>query len=984
MKLSSFDANALKRYFVIICLIWWAWIPLFSQIARLGTPIVKNFGRTAYQAGTQNWSIGQNDLGIMFFGNNKGLLTFDGNRWKTSILPNKTILRSFAFGENNTIYVGGQNELGYFDIAVNGLRTYTSLVDKIPEEFRSFEDIWKVFYFSGKIIFCSKKAIFIFDEEKKLNNLISEDDRFENFFKMGDRLIIQDLSKGLFEYNFKEEVLEEFGFSELLTNKRVVELVQYGKDTVAISDSDGLFKIHNKLVERMEGVVSTFLAQNQAYCATVMKDESLVIGTIVNGLIRIDSTGNILMHLNKTNGLRNNTILSVFEDVHHNLWLGLDNGIDYVEISSAFLDLGSESGIEGTGYAAYVDGNQLYVGTNQGLYVADLTTAYNSYENIQFRPVENSSGQVWSIQKIGDRIIVGRHEGATYLDNGVLTPFSALEGAWKFMQLKDHPEYAVEGTYTGFALYKNVNHGNSSLKDDWVFIKMLDEFTESARVFEQDREGYIWVSHAYKGLYRIKLSNAIDKTDEISFFSVDDGLPDSLFLNVVTIRNELVVTSPHGIYKFDHNSNLFVEHDELNSIFEDGRNVHRLLEVENGDIWFSVNSEFGILNIEAEGLLNRVEKAYFNHIQEDLVDGFEYVYALDHGHILIGTENGFVVYKPKLQETTGFPYNVLIRQISSTTGKDSLIYADNGIVLTEVPRYKSALNDLMFTYSAPYYDNIENVVYRYKLVGFENEWSEWSDRTEKEYTNLEGKRYSFEVQAKNAYGTLSEIKSFEFKILPPWYSSLVAKILYVFFGCILLFGLLRRISIREKKKTEAFKRDQEAKLMSVEREFKEETQRSENEIVRLKNEKLRADVLHKNSELAAATMHLVQKSEILLKLKSDIKQIAKDSPEVIGKELRRILRIIDSDIHLDENWDKFENFFDQVHENFFKRLRNQFPDLTPKDQKLCAYLRMNLTTKEIAPLLNISVRGVEISRYRLRKKLTLDTDVNLVSFIMDV
>jgi len=88
------------------------------------------------------------------------------------------------------------------------------------------------------------------------------------------------------------------------------------------------------------------------------------------------------------------------------------------------------------------------------------------------------------------------------------------------------------------------------------------------------------------------------------------------------------------------------------------------------------------------------------------------------------------------------------------------------------------------------------------------------------------------------------------------------------------------------------------------------------------------------------------------------------------------------DERLEDDWEKFSYHFDQVHSNFIKRLKQGYPNLTPKDQKLCAYLRMNLTSKEIAPLLNISVRGVEISRYRLRKKLSLNKEENLSEFMM--
>jgi len=191
--------------------------------------------------------------------------------------------------------------------------------------------------------------------------------------------------------------------------------------------------------------------------------------------------------------------------------------------------------------------------------------------------------------------------------------------------------------------------------------------------------------------------------------------------------------------------------------------------------------------------------------------------------------------------------------------------------------------------------------------------------------------------------------------------------------------------MREVKKRLEFQEESEETIQKKEAELKRISEKSESEIMKLRNEKLRADIRHKNSELASTTMHLVQKSEILQKIKTDLNELSRSSnnDQLQGK-IKQIERAIDSDVRLDKNWERFESHFDQVHENFFKNLRAKYPNLTPKDQKLCAYLRMNLSTKEIAPLLNISVRGVEISRYRLRKKLSLDPEDNLVSFIMEI
>jgi DNA-binding CsgD family transcriptional regulator len=153
----------------------------------------------------------------------------------------------------------------------------------------------------------------------------------------------------------------------------------------------------------------------------------------------------------------------------------------------------------------------------------------------------------------------------------------------------------------------------------------------------------------------------------------------------------------------------------------------------------------------------------------------------------------------------------------------------------------------------------------------------------------------------------------------------------------------------------------------------------------IQNEKLGVEIKYKNQELALTTMHLVQKAEILLAVQEGLHHIRDKSPDQgVKKEVQQLLNMVNFDVKLDNDWEHFAQYFDQVHVDFLKQLRDRFPQLSTSDLKLCAYLRMNLSTKEIAPLLNISVRGVEGSRYRLRKKLNLSNDANLTEFILSL
>jgi DNA-binding CsgD family transcriptional regulator len=199
-----------------------------------------------------------------------------------------------------------------------------------------------------------------------------------------------------------------------------------------------------------------------------------------------------------------------------------------------------------------------------------------------------------------------------------------------------------------------------------------------------------------------------------------------------------------------------------------------------------------------------------------------------------------------------------------------------------------------------------------------------------------------------------------------------------------------------KKQQQKYKKLQQKKLQEQQRKYDEEQkqlqlqhqleiQESEKQIIQLRNEKLQSEVEHKNSELASSAMNLVRKKEMLSKLKEDLADY-KNIPdtEKAGKEFQKIIRVIDKELDHNEEWEQFAVHFDSVHTNYLKILKEKYPALTTSDLKLAAYLRLSLSSKEIAQLMNISIRGVETSRYRLRKKLELENEINLFDFLIRV
>jgi FixJ family two-component response regulator len=137
----------------------------------------------------------------------------------------------------------------------------------------------------------------------------------------------------------------------------------------------------------------------------------------------------------------------------------------------------------------------------------------------------------------------------------------------------------------------------------------------------------------------------------------------------------------------------------------------------------------------------------------------------------------------------------------------------------------------------------------------------------------------------------------------------------------------------------------------------------------------------RNQELASATLHLMEKGEALQTVRKGLVSLRAEVPRSQQKSIQDLIHVIQQDERFDAGWEQFSQQFDRVHVDFQTRLRERFPHLTKNDLRLCAYIRMNLSSKEIAALMFVSVRAVEISRFRLRKRLDLDKGANLQEFI---
>ena len=931
----------------------------FSQAINIGRPLSTHFTKDAYKGGTQSWDFDQDKRGRLFVANNNGLLIYDGREWEILPLPNFTILRSVKIGVDNKVFVGGQGILGFFQEQNTGQWEFRSLNTYINEAERNFGDVWEIALLGEKVFFRTTDKVFQYDGKEI--KTIHQDVTTYCICAIDGELLLHNRSMGLLKLTGSS--FEPVGNTPVLSGTEVTSIISLQRGALLIiTFNKGLFLWENEQLTSFECEFPEFFRQSNPLAATRLSNNEIAIGTAEAGLVIMQSDGIIRYQLDKQQGLQNGMVRSLFSDQAGNLWAGLENGIDLIHTRSPFSYVYPDGDLESPAYAIKIKDNKLYAGMASGLFQSELKDTYAPFSKKEFSKITKSEGQVWGLYTIDNQLLMGHHTGPFKVQNNSLTPLGALEGVWNFNRLKNNPGALLAGHYLGISMYDSQNQ-------KW---KNLGDFNESSRFVEIDQAGRIWISHPYRGIYMF--DQFPDSSTQPVLYGKPHGLPSNNFNHLFNIHGELVVVGERGVFSYDGDADSFTPHKTYAQLFDNDERVIRLVEAPGGNVWFVTDKSTGVIEVIDEGISRKLEKRIFPEIQGKLVAGFEHIYPFDEHNVFFAATKGLIHLDPSREVPPDSNWTVWIKTIQSLPKE--VHYPIQGESEQE---YSNKVKSLRFSCAASMFEEPEKLQFRYRLQGLDDSWSSWGTTAQKEYNNLSFGSYVFDYQAKSAAGIIQFGKPFSFYIAPPWYASNTAFAIYSILGLAALAALVyvpQRAYKKEKEYLQTLHKRKEATHLR-------ELEQTEQALANLEKERLQDEVRHKTSELASTTMHLVQKNQLLIKLKTELEHLTKktENPEV-RPELKKLVRLLESDIRLDDDWEQFSHHFDQVHSEFVSRLIEKYPQLTPNDHRLCAYLRMNLSSKEIAPLMNISVRGVEVSRYRLRKKLELPSEVNLTEFMM--
>ena len=949
-------------------------------------PMVSNYAQDDYNGGKQNWWIDTTASGVMLFANDQGLLTFDSQEWRTYPLGNFSTVRCIRYDhDKDIIYAGGTNDFGYFaHNPTTGRLAYHSLVDQLPEPDRNFGEMWAIFRCdNGNYVFSAKHHVFVMKPDGTFTPFhVKEDILCAALSPMGTILACREVI-----YTIRNMQLQVLPGTEQMKGEIPLSIIPYEGKVLFGTAHHGFFIYDGKTTQPYELSISPYIKEHQLFCAT-LQDDVLAVGTVRGGLavqrLRGKSqsvAGKGVVYANLQTGLQNNTVLSMRFDRQGGLWLGLDQGIAHVMIDAPYLDLLGSENRYGTGYTSLVDGNRLLLGTNQGLFSTPWPLPYGAVPPTPTL-LQSMIGQVWSLRRVEGTILCGGNRGAWQVTAAGSRRIEGLAGTWDFIPVKNHPATAICCDYNGLAVLRLAG-------GEWQLSHRIKGFDNASGSLIEGADGSIWMSHWQQGIFRLTLNDELTEVKAIQMFNKGNGLPCDDNNLVARIGEEIVITAADGFHHFVSTTSTIEPNAQLNQLFGIHENRLRLQEGPRGEIWAFNNNLMILAKKGADGRFE-ADSVTFRQIARSLQHVFGHVSFTPDGQIILNANKGFVLAydrpAPHHQRT-----HLFVRRITSTNTGDSVLYEAQTTAWDSLhtPRLviPKGQNSLRIEFVLPEYTAENGVRYDCWLEGYDHTWSNVT-ANEKEYTRLPRGSYRLHVRCLNRMDGQTEETVFDLRILPAWYETWWAFLLYALLTLYVLHLLARYVRNRYERKIQQADERRKQELKEQEMQFEMERQRQEHETMRLKNEQLEMELKHKSSQLADSTMNLIRKNDMLQQLDermSDLSEsVRREDPKARQVALIRDIRAeISTHTGDDEHWDTFEQNFNLVYDNFLMKLTARFPTLKLPDRKLCAYIKMGLSSKDIASLLNSSVRSIETARYRLRKKLELEQGENLQDFLQN-
>ena len=937
------------RRFLYLLILLGISVDLYSN-----NPYIININKNRYGAANKNWSIGQDERGVVYFGNDNGLLEFDGFNWKINTIRNFSIVRAVAVFDHHTIFTCGYEDFGRWDRDISGQLKYTSLASSVNRQNLINNDFWKILIVGDTVYFQSFSSIYVY-KEGKVELVTNKSILF--LLKVRNEYWVQGMQDSL--YKLSDDKLVKIEGSEIFKGKDVRIVLPYDSDRYLIGTSmHGLYLYDGQHFSEWNCEASSIFKQNDLNCGILSSHGTYYFGTIINGLYEVDLSGKILNHFSTETKLQNNTVLDLFEDSDSNFWVALDKGVSYIQYLDNMDCYTDPTNTIGAVYDAVLWHGNLVFATNQGVFYIPQKELglVNPMRNLKF--IDDTQGQAWGLYIEGDELFCRHNRGLKVINPDMHVLKSSNK---KF----DTGLYSIQKTVlrgTEILLMSTYEELKIMFPDNSRVINVDNSHISTLKT-EVDHLGNVWAETPNKGVYRYLLNDSLTRVKESGYYggNSDDNLPYKLSISKVGGR--ITLLGDGRFYTYNDMDNTMKSYRILDDCFSQIQNLKKIVYIK-GDLYWAIGDNT-VFKFYCDGHSACILESYDIGIHNiSMVDKYENISILNDSLSLICLDNGFLLYNDKTVHCTkNNTEKIYIDYVQIKNGEGDLRY----LPLTGKSDIPYTYNSIAFYYLSKGAFN-RNLYFQHKLEGVDSEWSASLITNKIEYERLPSGKYNFMIRTVDNLGNISEIVSYDFTVLKPWYLTFWAYVGYIIVFLLIAY-LVWIIILRRYRNIHLQKiRYREAKRLQA------------------ANEKLQREIQDKNAELFTQTSFTIQKNQLIMTIKELIDEFyhgPKDQRNLL-LFYRKIETLLNNNLNTDDDWKMFLIKFEEKHPYFFKRLKDLYPQLTANDLKLCACLKLNFDSKDIASFMNMSVRAVENSRHRLRKKIDLSAEQKLSDFIMSI
>ena len=691
-----------------------------QQVSETGLPYIQNYPPEEYDGASQNWAITQSKEGLIYVGNNDGVLEYDGSSWRTIHLPNYGICKALGVTKANKIFVGGYNELGYLEPDDVGEMQFISLKHKL--KINDFKEINRINIIDDNVFFKASNYLFKWDNEQFTT--------YEIYGTMPSRPI---RDKIYIVENFVVKKLENSGFVDIVDlastkAKAFTDIIGYKENELIILSYDkGVFVTNNGTVEPLNSKSSESIGKSLAYGMLKLSNDLITIGTRLEGIITIDKKGNIINKINKSNGLKSNTIYNFFEDHQHGVWLATNNGIIRAELVSPFTIFDERHGIEGYVNDIYVKDGEVYLANYKGVLKLDKTGKH-LFRNIgPEKSLTNMvSKQAIQFLEIKDSLFVGTRAGLfIYTNNKLVQKYAIASGA--LMRSKENPKRIYVGLINGMAslVYKN---------GTWIYDGTINGINDDIRAIKEDSEGTIWLESQVDGVWKIEAESkrSADKFNQpkVKHYKANRELPEGI-LFLKSIGNKVLFNIDDQVYSYNKEKDSILKDDSIPKLFGLHGRISLKMEDKNKNVWMFADLYKGderksrLVAIKNDDGSYTLKKNYDERITQKV--GVSH-FPENKNIVWYGGSGSVIRHDLSITGNEKLDFNTHIRKV--TISKNSMLFGGTKVnsIEIEIP-YKD--NAFRFEYAATSFEEASENLYQYQLNGFDENWSAWSSETKK-------------------------------------------------------------------------------------------------------------------------------------------------------------------------------------------------------------------------------------------------------------